>query len=98
LGDSLKLWTAGLMIVLAAFVLVHRRAERAALEGPGTTSAPALTGAMRFVALGLAVLTVVLALGAVVDVYRVGDSGAQAVWGGRVYQQQPFSGPPPNGG
>lgn len=92
LGDSLKLWVVPLAVVIAVFVFLHYRAERTVRQdgGPGTTIAPALTGSVRLVALGLAVLTVVLAVGAAVDVYRIGDSGAQAVWGGRVYQQQPF--------
>lgn len=92
LGDSLKLWVVPLTVVIAVFVFLHYRAERTVRQdsGPGTTIAPGLTGSVRLVALGLAVLTVVLAVGAAVDVYRIGDSGAQAVWGGRVYQQQPF--------
>ncbi len=93
LGDSLKLWVIPLMVVVGAFVLLHQRAERTARrEGPGTTAAPAVTGGLRLLALGLAVVAVVVALGAAVDVYRIGDSGARAVWGGRVYQQQPFPG------
>jgi uncharacterized membrane protein len=94
LGDSLKLWVIPLMVVVAVFVLLHHRAERTARrEGPGTTTAPAPAGGLRLLALGLTVVTVVLAVGAAVDVYRIGDSGARAVWGGRVYQQQPFPGP-----
>jgi uncharacterized membrane protein len=94
LGDSLKLWVIPLMVVVAAFVLLHHRAKRTARrEGPGTTTAPALAGSLRLLALGLTVVAVVLAVGAAVDVYRIGDSGARAVWGGRVYQQQPFPGP-----
>jgi uncharacterized membrane protein len=85
-GDYLKLWTAPLMIVVAAFVLLHRRADRTVVkEATGTTAALAVAGRQRVLALGLAVVTAVLAVGAAVTVYRIGDTGAQAVWGGRVY-------------
>ena len=64
------------------------------MERTGTTSALALAGRQRVIALALAVVTVVLAVGAAVAVFRVGDSGAQAVWGGRVYQEQRFPAAP----
>jgi uncharacterized membrane protein len=99
LGDSLKLWMAPLMIAVAAFVLLHRRADRTIeRHGTGTTVALALAGRQRVVALVLAIVMVVPAVGTAVAVYRIGDSGARAVWSGRVYQEQPFTGPPPNGG
>ncbi len=93
LGDGLKVWVAPLMIAVAALVLLHRRADRTIeRDTTGTTSALALAGRQRVVALALAVVTVVLAVGAAVAVFRVGDSGAQAVWGGRVYEEQRFGG------
>ena len=93
LGDGLKVWLAPLMIAVAALVLLHRRADRTIeRDTTGTTSALALAGRQRVVALALAVVTVVLAVGAAVAVFRVGDSGAQAVWGGRVYEEQRFGG------
>jgi uncharacterized membrane protein len=92
LGDTLKLLAGALFVVFGAFMLVHRRtAQPARREGPGTTSAPAMTGGTRIAAGVLAVLTIVVAVLTAVQVYRIGDSGAQAVWGGRVYEQQ---GPP----
>jgi Family of unknown function (DUF6444) len=63
-------------------------------EGPGTTTAPArLTGGPRLAAAVLAVLVVVLAVICAVQVYRIGDSGAQAAWGDRQYLAP--SAPPP---
>jgi uncharacterized membrane protein len=92
LGDTLKLLAGGLFVVFGAFMLLHRRAAQAARrEGPGTTSAPAMTGGTRIAAGVLAAITIVLALVTAVQVYRIGDSGAQAVWGERVYTEQ---GPP----
>jgi len=49
----------------------------------------------RVVSLVLAVLALVAAVGSVVTVYRVGDSGARAVWTGHVSAQaQPPLRPP----
>jgi hypothetical protein len=89
LGDSLKLWMAPLMIAVAAFVLLHRRADRTVVkEATASTAALAVAGRHRVLALILAVMTAVLALGTAAVVFRVGDLGAQAVWGGRVYQER----------
>ncbi|MBV9920675.1 MAG: hypothetical protein JOY78_07475 [Pseudonocardia sp.] len=88
LGDDLLIFVAGLLVALAAFVYLHHRAttSRARHEGPGTTTAPArLTGAARVAAAVLAVLVTVLAVISAVQVYRIGDSGAQAAWGDRQY-------------
>jgi uncharacterized membrane protein len=93
-ADYLKLWMVPLMIAVAAFVLVHRRADRMVVkEASGGAGAVAVKGRQRVLALVLAAVTVVLALGTAFVVYRAGDLGAQAVWGGRVYQQQPFHRP-----
>ena len=87
-GDYLKFWMAPLMIAVAAFVLLHRRADRTVVkEATGSTAALAVAGRQRVLALALAVVTAVLALGTAATVYRIGDLGAQATWGGRVYQE-----------
>jgi hypothetical protein len=71
-----------LMVAVAVFVLMHRRADRTArLEATGTTSALALAGRQRVLAIGVAVVTVVLALGTALVVFQTGDLGARAVWG-----------------
>jgi uncharacterized membrane protein len=87
LGDDLLIFVAGLLVALAAFVYLHHRSTaRGRHEGPGTTTAPArLTGGTRVAAAVLAVLVVVLAVVSAVQVYRIGDSGAQAAWGDRQY-------------
>lgn len=87
LGDELLVFVAGLFVVLAVFVYLHHRNNAAARqEGPGTTAAPArLTGGARVAAAALAILVVVLAVISAVQVYRIGDSGAQAAWGDRQY-------------
>lgn len=93
LGDTLKLLAGALFVVFGAFMLAHRQAAQSARrEGPGTTSAPAMQGGTRIAAGVLAALTIVTAVLTAVQVYRIGDSGAQAVWGDRVYVQQGPSG------
>ena len=108
LGDTMLPWAAGMAVValaIAARVVLARRGARhrvAVGDGPGTTRAPerrpaAVGPGGRTAALVLAVLAVVAAVGSVVTVYRVGDSGARAVWtGGFSQQAQPRpTGPPP---
>jgi uncharacterized membrane protein len=81
-ADYLKLWMAPLMIAVAVFVLMHRRADRVArMEQSGTTSALAIAGRQRVLAIAVAVVTVVLALGTAAVVFQAGDLGARAVWG-----------------
>jgi hypothetical protein len=86
LGDSLLPWVAGLVLVAAAVWAVDRIPARsrepvpagAAGTGPGAPAPSALTGpAVRIV---LALLAVLIAAGSIVQVYRIGDSGARAAW------------------
>lgn len=85
LGDSLLLWVIGLVVVAAAVWAVDRvGAARqpvpvgAAESAPGVRESSPLTGpAVRIV---LAVLAVLVAAGSIVQVYRIGDSGARAAW------------------
>lgn len=72
-ADQLLPWTVGLFLVSVAVWAVHRFLP-AARSGSSRT---ALT-------VGLAVLSLVVAVGAVFTVYRVGDSGAKAAWDGVV--------------
>jgi hypothetical protein len=107
LGDTMLPWTIALAVVALAFLVRKLLADRAvrrgtavaAAGGPGTarTASSRPAGAAtagpggRVVSLVLAVVALVVAVGSVVTVYRIGDSGAQAVWTGRVSQQaQPF--------
>ena len=91
LGDQLLVFVAPLLIVVLGLVLVERRRhapERA--DGPGTVVAPRLSGGRARVAIVvLAVLTVALAGASAVQVFRIGDSGARAVWGDVTFTPQP---------
>ncbi len=77
LGDQLIWFAVPLLVLAAALVLLEWRRAR---------GRAAWTLAGRRVVAGLAV---VAALAAAVQVYRVGDSGAQAAWGNRVSSSGP---------
>ena len=83
MGDELLPWVVGLFVLAAAVWFVYRRAAAtdAALTDPGRVSVLAVDGRLRAAA---AVLCLAVAVGAVVQVYRIGDSGAKATWHGRV--------------
>lgn len=75
LGDGLLPWVIGLFLVSAAVWWLYRRAARRALEAEG--SAGTVGTPLRIAA---AVLSLVIGVGAGVQVYRIGDSGAKAAW------------------
>lgn len=68
LGDTLLVWVVGLFVIAAAQWLWLRRA-------PAKRKKTAVT-------LAIGVLALVVAVGAVVQVYRIGESGSAAVWTG----------------
>ncbi|MEU2923790.1 DUF2231 domain-containing protein [Streptomyces sp. NPDC007251] len=74
LGDGLLPWALGLFVLAAVVWWAGRRAQ--------TESGRA--GGLRWSALPVrivvGVLSLAVAVGAVVDVYRIGDSGAKAAW------------------
>jgi hypothetical protein len=73
LGDGLLPWAAGLFVLATAVWWTTRRTT-----APQGTTDSARSGAV--IRAAAAVLSVVVAAGAVVDVYRIGDSGAKAAW------------------
>jgi hypothetical protein len=84
LGDGLLPWATGLFVATLAVWWTGRRSgpsgrtEQAAGSGPSAAAARwASPGLVRAVVLALAV---VVSVGAVVDVYRIGESGAKAAW------------------
>jgi uncharacterized membrane protein len=89
LGDLMLWWALGLTVALGALMVVHTMAERKATAKVAVGSGgaeEALTGEQRkapaLVMIVLAVLTVGVAVGTGIHVYRVGDAGARAVWEG----------------
>lgn len=85
LGDTLLPWATGLFLVAAAIWWLARRTPESGPAAAGTT-APAWTSAAWFRIVAIAV-AVVVAGGAVVDVYRIGESGAKAAWTGSFTSQ-----------
>lgn len=76
LGDSLTIW-AGLMFIAAALYWLVPFALAKGWRVPRFSSA-------RWVQPAIGVIAVVLAVVSVVQVYRIGDSGAKAAWHNRV--------------
>ncbi|WP_261556284.1 DUF2231 domain-containing protein [Frankia tisae] len=84
LGDGLLPWAGGLFVLAAVAWLVARRTAATVDGGAagtvgGGVAATARRGGLA-VTIVLAVLSVVVAVGSVVQIYRIGDSGAKAVW------------------
>lgn len=77
LGDTLLPWATGLFLVATAVWWTARRTAPA-----GGTAAPSPLLTATWFRAAAVVLAVVVAGGAVVDVYRIGDSGAKAAWQG----------------
>ncbi|MBW0291220.1 hypothetical protein ATN37_02310 [Rhodococcus sp. MH15] len=78
LGDQMLFWSIGVFVLAAAWWVLHStrfatwRADR-----PDTSASPKL---WRIVVITIAALSVLVAAGSIVQVYRIGESGAKAVW------------------
>lgn len=94
LGGLLIWWVVPLFVVALAAYVVSRRHRRSATVAGGTgttgggTTGGGTTGSTavgsptpRWLTVGLAVLGVVVPIGAIVQVVLIGHSGAEAVWG-----------------
>ncbi|MFE4959902.1 DUF2231 domain-containing protein [Streptomyces sp. NPDC056653] len=75
LGDELLPWVIALFLASTAVWWSYRRAAHRTPDAAGSTSTVAIP--LRITA---AVLSLVVGVGAGVQVYRVGDSGAKAAW------------------
>jgi len=73
LGDGLLPWAGGLFLLAVVVWWTARRTAASGISrGTSWSAAP--------VRIAAAVLSLAVATGAVVDVYRIGDSGAKAAW------------------
>jgi hypothetical protein len=94
LGDELLPFAAGLLVAVLGLMLVELlRLSRATTDarhaGPGSMRAPRLTpGTARVLVVVLAVVAVGFAAVTMVQVIRIGDSGARAAWGDVQYVPQ----------
>ncbi|MFF2199766.1 DUF2231 domain-containing protein [Streptomyces sp. NPDC058145] len=78
LGDGLLPWALGLFVLAAVVWWAARGPRREGQDGGGAARPTWLTSLpLRVV---VSVLSLGVAAGAVVDVYRIGDSGAKAAW------------------
>jgi predicted ferric reductase len=83
LGDTLLPWAIGLFVVCAGVWWLGRATPEPAAPGADRSPAGVLPWAATTWFRAVAILvTVVVAAGAVVDVYRIGESGAKAAWTG----------------
>ncbi|MBY8876229.1 DUF2231 domain-containing protein [Actinacidiphila acidipaludis] len=87
LGDGLLPWAFGLFVATLAVWWLGRRFGHSAQAGPdeqataeGTSPVAARRAAPGIVRAVVLALAVVVSVGAVVDVYRIGESGAKAAW------------------
>ena len=80
LGDQLIWFALPLLLLLAVLVFLDRRG-RTEGKWPAPGEPTPRSGALTAVA----VLAVIAALAAGVQVYRVGDSGARAAWGDKMH-------------
>lgn len=76
LGDGLLPWAVALFLMATALWWSHRRTAHRAADAAGSTSS-AVAAPLRIAA---AVLSLAIGVGAGVQVYRIGDSGAKAAW------------------
>ncbi|MEH3032789.1 MAG: hypothetical protein PGN07_01825 [Aeromicrobium erythreum] len=78
LGDQMIWFAIPLLVLVVLLVLLDRRRRRGAGDANGSA------GSGKGLVTGVAALAVVAAVATGVQVYRVGDSGARAVWGDQV--------------
>ncbi|MCX4768761.1 MULTISPECIES: DUF2231 domain-containing protein [unclassified Streptomyces] len=76
LGDELLPWVIALFLAAAAVWWFYRRAARRSPDAAGATSGTVATPTR----IAAAALSLVVGVGAGVQVYRIGDSGAKAAW------------------
>ncbi|MER5604146.1 DUF2231 domain-containing protein [Streptomyces sp. NPDC002265] len=91
MGSGLTAWVIALFVLTVAVWLLNRAGSRWQRErggaggssGDGGASAVVRWAASVPVRAAVLVLALVVAVGAAVEVYRIGESGAKAVWHGR---------------
>lgn len=83
LGEQMLFWSIGVFVLATAWWVLHSnrfvkwRTDHTHRSGSDRSASPK---AWRFVVLTVAVVSVLVAAGSVVQVYRIGESGAKAVW------------------
>ncbi|MEU6521763.1 DUF2231 domain-containing protein [Streptomyces sp. NPDC046924] len=96
MGSGLTPWAIALFVLTVAVWLLGRAGLRRERDRGGEAESPAGGGASAVarsassvpVRVAALVITLVVAVGAVIQVYRIGDSGAKAAWQGRFSTNQ----------
>ncbi|WP_369223520.1 DUF2231 domain-containing protein [Streptomyces sp. R39] len=91
MGSELTPWIIALFVLTVAVWLLGRAGSRRDRDGGGAAGSSTEGGASVMarraasvpVRVAVLVLALVVAVGTAVEVYRIGDSGAKAVWHGR---------------
>lgn len=78
LGDQMLFWSIGVFVLAAAWWILHSR--RFAEWQPDRLDTSTSPKVWQVVVIAIAALSVLVAAGSVVQVYRIGESGAKAVW------------------
>jgi Predicted membrane protein (DUF2231) len=79
MGENVRPWLLLMFLALAGVMLLARRARQAEGEGGGDRGANPSTG-LRVATVSVAALSIVFSGVATYWIYRIGDSGAKAVW------------------
>ncbi|WP_019926557.1 DUF2231 domain-containing protein [Nocardia sp. BMG111209] len=90
LGDQLLMWSAGTFLLSAVWWALHSR-RAGQWWRPRFAKIDTLT-TRRAVSIALATLAVAVSTGSMIQVYRIGDSGARAAWHDRA-TDPPAAGP-----
>ncbi|MGW5214091.1 DUF2231 domain-containing protein [Streptomyces sp. NPDC004051] len=96
MGSGLTPWAIALFVLTVAVWLLGRAGLRRERDRGGEADSPAGGGASAVartassvsVRVAALVIALVVAVGAVIQVYRIGDSGAKAAWQGRFSTNQ----------
>jgi hypothetical protein len=81
LGGTLLPWVIGLFVLAALVWVLGRRFDLS--WRPAGTTGNGLRAVPVWITAVIAVVAIVVAAGSVVQLYRIGDSGAKADWNGR---------------
>jgi uncharacterized membrane protein YfcA len=80
LGDGLLVWVLGLAVAATAYYLITRRRAARSLSAAAAPAAQRGAAGPRWLAPVVIALMVLTSVGTIVQVVRIGHSGAQAAW------------------
>jgi hypothetical protein len=81
LGDLMIWWGIGLVLMAAALYWWHRQTKASGTRASSARSSTTTREPAKPLGIAIMVVTAAVAVGALVHIVRIGDSGARAVWG-----------------